>query len=104
MHRFDGLLLNRVPLISKLKWRTFGYGKVLYGSVKQSNIDLIPPTDEQGNPIPSFQALGSEPYAEVGYGIENIFRFIRVDFIHRLNYLSEDTKDFAVKISFQFRL
>nr|MBX2842137.1 carboxypeptidase-like regulatory domain-containing protein [Flammeovirgaceae bacterium] len=104
MHRFDGLLLNRIPLISKLKWRTFGYAKVLYGSVRQNNIDIIPPTGELGNPIPSFQSLGNKPYTEVGYGIENIFRFVRVDFIHRLNYLSEDTKDFAVKISFQFRL
>jgi len=41
----------------------------------------------------------------VGYGVENIFRLLRVDFIHRLTYLkSQGSKNFGVKFSVQFKL
>ena len=47
----------------------------------------------------------SDPYVEVGYGIENILKIIRVDFVHRLNYLDRpDVDRFGVKVSFQFIL
>jgi hypothetical protein len=38
---------------------------------------------------------------ELGYGIENIFRFIRVDFIHRLTYLEDhpNARPFGVKFN-----
>ena len=42
---------------------------------------------------------------EVGYGIENIFKFLRVDFIHRLTYRNiPGTSDFGIKVGAQFRL
>ena len=45
-----------------------------------------------------------KPYAELSYGIENIFKFFRVDLVHRLTYLDHpDTRKFAVKISGVFR-
>ncbi len=103
-HQFDGLIMNRIPLFRKLKWRLFATAKVLYGSTRQENIDIIPSTDEQGNPIPSFNTLGEMPYAEVGYGVENILKFVRVDLIHRLTYLDENAQNFGVRFSFQFRL
>ncbi|WP_161806964.1 hypothetical protein [Hymenobacter sp. AT01-02] len=49
--------------------------------------------------------MGSLPYAEVGYGIENILRVARVDFLHRLTYRnSPGARTFGVKVSFQFKL
>jgi len=106
MHRFDGLLMNRLPLMRKLKWRLFGSAKVLYGDLSAANREIIPEINEKGIPLPGFRGLGEEPYVEVGYGIENIFRFIRVDFLHRLTYrnTTEGGSDFGIRISTQFRL
>jgi hypothetical protein len=104
-HRFEGLLFNRIPLIRKLKWRLVGTANVLYGSLRKENFDLIPATMADGTPIKSFTGLGTDPYVEVGYGIENIFRFLRVDFIHRLTYLDNpNVNRFGIKIGAQFRL
>jgi hypothetical protein len=42
---------------------------------------------------------------EVGYGIENIFKVMRIDAFHRLTYLNKPgVRSFGVKISFQFIL
>jgi hypothetical protein len=40
-HSFEGLLLNRIPLMRKLKWRLVGTANVLYGSLRQENKDLL---------------------------------------------------------------
>jgi hypothetical protein len=101
----EGLLLNSLPLIKKLKWRVLASSNVLYGNLSQANRDLIAPTGVGGAPQPAFKTLGSAPYVEVGYGIENIFRFLRVDAFHRLTYLDEPgTKKFGVRFSAQLKL
>ena len=105
IHRFNGFLFNRVPLVRKLKWRSLVTANVLYGTISQENLDLIPEMDTQGRDIERPEGLGEWPYVEVGYGIENIFRFVRVEAIHRLTYLdSPGAERFAVKVSAQFRL
>ena len=91
--------------MKKLKWRLLATANVLYGELSQENQDLIPEVSSDGNPVEPIGALGSEPYLEVGYGIENILKVIRLDFIHRLNYLDRPNVDrFGVKVSFQFIL
>jgi hypothetical protein len=104
-HNFEGLLLNRIPAIRKLKWRMLATGKILYGSVRTSNLTLSPKVDASGEPIPTFNPLNSAPYVELGYGVDNIFKVGRVDFIHRLTYLKNpNAVPFGVKISFWFKL
>ena len=104
-HNFEGLLLNRIPAIRKLKWRMLATGKIFYGSIKESNLTLSPAVDGSGNVIPTFNRLGKVPYMELGYGIDNIFKVGRIDFIHRLTYLKNpNAVPFAVKISFWFKL
>ncbi|MFC3414533.1 hypothetical protein [Algoriphagus hitonicola] len=47
----------------------------------------------------------NKPYVELGYGIENIFKFFRVDFIHRMTYLDvPEANPFVVKVSAQIIL
>ncbi|TAH21735.1 MAG: carboxypeptidase-like regulatory domain-containing protein [Cytophagales bacterium] len=104
-HRFEGLLFNRLPLIKKLKWRLVATGKILYGGLRDENFNLIPNTAADGTPIKPFTGLGKEPYIEVGYGIENIFKFLRVDFIHRLTYIDKpNVNKFGIRLGAQFRL
>jgi hypothetical protein len=40
-HNFEGLILNRIPLMRKLKWRLVGTANVLYGSLGQENKDIL---------------------------------------------------------------
>lgn len=104
-HNFEGLLFNRIPAIKKLKWRMLATGKLFYGNVSNANLALTPGVDLDGTPLQTFNRLNNVPYIELGYGIDNIFRAGRVDFIHRLTYLNNpNVTPFAVKISFWFSL
>lgn len=104
-HNFEGFLMNRIPLIRKLRWRLIGIANIIWGSLDQTNIDIIPETDLEGNPVDQFLSLNNTPYIELGYGIENIFKVVRLDFIHRLTYLDNpNVNRFGIKISFQLIL
>jgi hypothetical protein len=99
---FEGFLLNRIPLMRKLKWRLTGLANVMYGDVGERNqVISYPLPFPEGNNNLTF----SKPYVELGYGVENIFRFLRIDFIHRLNYLENDrARSFGVLFTAQFKL
>ena len=103
---FEGLFLNSIPGIRALNWRLVASANVLYGDLSQANRDLLPTTDGKGHPLTRLQTLDTGlPYVEAAYGIENIFKFVRVDFIHRLTYRDlPGAKNFGVKLGFQFRL
>lgn len=104
-HYFEGLFFNRVPLIKKLKWRFITTGGLVYGQISKKNLAMMPATDQFGNNTRIFSSLTDKPYAEVGYGIENIFKFLRIDAFHRLTYRDRpNIKTFGVKVSFQFIL
>jgi hypothetical protein len=100
---FEGFLFNSIPKVKKLKWRLVGNANVLMGSVLDQNILNIPTTTPDGRILDSFGRLDPKvPYVELGYGIENIFRFFRVDFFHRMTYLDRlEARPFHVKVSAQ---
>ena len=79
IHRFDGFFLNYVPLFKKLKWRELIWVKSLAGKLSREN--------QIYSKLPSFSYVLSKPYVEAGLGIENIFRFFRIDGVWRLSYL-----------------
>ncbi|MGN6646038.1 MAG: DUF5686 family protein, partial [Cytophaga sp.] len=103
-HDLDGLLSNRIPLVKKLKWRFFLTTNVLVGSMSDQNRRLLAPVNSQGESTVSISSLDPlRPYVEVGYGIDNIFKCARVDFIHRVTYRDvPDISKFGIKISFRF--
>lgn len=106
---FGGFFFNKIPLFKKLKWRETMSFKALYGGLSdQSTPSLHPnlyqfPVDENGVPIT--YALGKTPYMEGSIGVENIFKFIRVDAVKRFTYLDHPgiaPWGIRVKIKFDF--
>ena len=94
-HHFEGLFLNKIPLMRKLKWREQFQIRGVVGSVAPKNIKYA------GLPEGSYTL--SKPYFEAGAGIENIFKVIRVDAIWRLSYLNHlRASNFGVFVSLQF--
>jgi hypothetical protein len=89
-HYFNGFFFNKIPLLKKLKWREVIEAKILFGGVRDENNPVknpqlvkFPLTNGQ---IETF-SLTNTPYIEAGFGIANIFKLIRVDFIKRFTYL-----------------
>lgn len=112
-HNDNGLIFNRIPLVKKFKWRFLYNVKMIYGSLSENNT-IVFPLDSSYNDIRDDvtqigQYRKGVPYVELGYGIENIFKFVRIDFIHRLNYLDHENSDgkkvrpFGVKVNFVFK-
>ena len=101
-HHFNGALLNRIPLMKKLKWREFVEGRAVLGNLSNQNKDLIPKNDERSAPVsPINNLINKEPYIEVAYGLENIFKILQVAAVHRLTHLGNPgARKFGVKFGF----
>lgn len=98
----EGLITNRIPLLRRLHWRTLATVKGVYGSMSAQNKAIIPKAYQ------TFRTLEKLPYIEVSYGFENIFRYFRVDVVHRLTYRDKfqevTPRQWGVLVSAQFNL
>jgi hypothetical protein len=104
---FNGFFFNKIPLLKKLKWRETASFKAIYGGVSdENNPSLHPslyqyPVTSTGQPIT--YALGRTPYIEGSVGIENIFKFVRVDLVRRFTYLNNyDVAKWGIRTLVQF--
>ncbi len=94
-HDFHGRFFARIPFMRKLNWReNIGFRSV-YGTVSDDNRAINASGLEYISP--------DKVYWEYSAGIGNIFKFFRVDFSWRGNYLDmPEANKFATKISFGF--
>ena len=65
-------------LFPKLRFRQFWTAKAMLGGLSDENKVL---NFKQGH---SFQTLDGKTYLELGTGIDNIFRLLRIDFVWRV--------------------
>lgn len=96
----EGLVLNKIPVMRKLKWREVVSVKALIGSYDEAN-DKILSRDFNYDGKPDIYTLG-RPYVEAALGIENIFKVLRIDALWRLSYLDNpNIVRFGIRAKFQ---
>lgn len=94
-HDFQGRFFARIPFMRKLNWRENIGFKSVYGTVSDENRTI--------NASGLIYNAPEKVYWEYSAGIGNIFKFFRVDFSWRGNYLEmPDATKFAVKVSLGF--
>ena len=89
-HHFDGFFLNKFPVMQKLKWREVISLRTVAGKLSDRHrTELIFPETSYELDV---------PYVELAVGIENIFKFIRIDGLKRLNYLDhENVSEYGIR-------
>ena len=98
-HNFGNGIFRLLPITRKLKLRQFWTAKLLWGSLSEENALL----NNVGGT--TFQSLNGKTYLELGTGVDNIFRVLRIDLIWRplpLNRSNINPQRFGVFGSFRF--
>lgn len=104
-YHLKGWILNRIPLINRLRLREVVGFNFLYGGLSTKNDFYSDPTGLYKMPEGT-QPFGTTPYMEYSIGVENILKFLRVDFVRRLSYLDglEGWDRWFVRIDLKFQL
>ena len=92
----NGKLLNRIPLIKKLKWREWFAIKGVWGHLTDKNNPYLEKNqgDERLFKFPkNSHVMNDTPYWECVAGVHNIFKFFSVEYVKRLTYLNNNNID-----------
>jgi hypothetical protein len=106
-HYFDGFFFNKIPLFKKLQWREIIDAKIMFGGLRDENdpfknsAQMLFPTTKGA--ASTFSLDPKKPYIEAGFGISNIFKLLRVEFIRRFTYLDNpDIAKFGIRTRVKF--
>ena len=110
-YHMKGLILRHIPLVRRLKLREVVGFNMLYGGLSPKND--VTGAMEDPSIAPQWAGLytmprgtgllGKTPYMECSVGIENIFKFIRIDYVWRLSYLDGLPKNERGFLRVEFR-
>lgn len=75
----QGKLLNRIPLLRRLKWREYLGLRMLWGTCQAGEAFLVFPEN-------SHIMSPRRPYIEASVGLHNILRVLHVEYVHRFTY------------------
>lgn len=103
----NGKILNRIPLIRKLKWREYIGFNMLWGTLTDKNNPFLAknagdsrlfyfPGEFRKDGTFKYQSRvmdKNKPYFEIVAGIHNIFKILHVEYVRRLNYLDNPDID-----------
>lgn len=93
-----GLILNRIPLLKRLKLREVVCYNIAYGSLTDKNNPALNPGRLFELPEGTMALDGKKPYMEIGAGLENIFQLFRVVYFYRIpTYPHPENADFLSK-------
>lgn len=92
----NGKLLNRIPLIKKLKWREWFAIKGVWGHLTDKNNPYLEKNQGDGRLFKfpkNSHVMNDTPYWECVAGVHNIFKFFSVEYVRRLTYLNSNNID-----------
>ena len=92
----NGKLLNRIPLIKKLKWREWFAIKGVWGHLTDRNNPYLEKNQGDGRLFKfpkNSHVMNDTPYWECVAGVHNIFKFFSVEYVRRLTYLNNNNID-----------
>ena len=92
----NGKLLNRIPLIKKLKWREYFAVKGVWGHLTDKNNPYLEKNQGDGRLFKfpkNSHVMNDTPYWECVAGVHNIFKFFSVEYVRRLTYLNNNNID-----------
>ena len=90
-----GKILNRIPLLRKMKLREILEFKGLWGTLSKKNNPFL--LENAGSsklmvfPENCFTMDGKVPYWEYAVGVQNILSLIQIQYVHRINYMNLPT-------------
>ncbi len=101
----NGILMNRLPLIKRLRLREVLTLRGIWGSLSDKNNPALNGDIFQFPSDVSCRAMGNEPYIEAGVGIDNILTILRVDYVWRVTYRDNagtDRHGIRIQLHFNF--
>lgn len=102
-HNFNGFFLGKIPLLRRMQLREVYTVKAAYGTISKQNLGL----DENSEAIllfPRGMSSLNKPYVEMGVGITNIFRLLRVDAFWRMTHRYKEVNGVRQKVKNNFAL
>lgn len=80
-----GFILNRIPLVNRLKMREVVSFSGVYGDLSDKNNPYL--TDGLFLFPEGTFMFGNKPYMEYSVGVENILKVLQISYYRRLSYL-----------------